>query len=494
MSKSRVCLVIPPSPFLSDERVFMSLGILKVASAIEKTYPVDVLDLSGVANFEDVIEEYVGTKQADMIGITVTTPQLPATVSIINVIRRLEPSIRIILGGPHITLVHAAFIRERDKGSNGRASSAFQGLAELADVLVAGDGEKAIFEALAANPPKLVNADDPESPLFLRNIDLNEMPWPARHLIDISSYHYSIDGERALSIVSQLGCPFGCGFCGGRLSPSLRRMRSRSKQSVLAEMEHLHITYGVKGFMFYDDELNVNHALFTDLLSGIIDLQERLGVQFRLRGFVKSQLFNEEQAQLMYKAGFRWLLTGFESASPEILVNMNKKATVEENSRCIEIAKANGLKVKALMSLGHPGESRATAEMTRNWLLHVKPDDFDITLITIYPGTPYYDDATPHHNLEKIWVYTYNGANLYSQDVDYRQVSDYYKGDPTIGYESFVYTDFLQPHEIVTLRNDIDRDVREQLNIPYPSSSPSTRYEHSMGQIHLPDSILRSAP
>lgn len=493
MSNQRVCFVIPPSPFLSDERVFMSLGILKVASAIEKTYPVDVLDLSGVSNFEDVIEEYLGTKQADMIGITVTTPQLPATVSIINVIRRLEPSIRIILGGPHITLVHAAFIREQDKGLNGRASSTFQGLAELADVLVAGDGEKAIFEALAPNPPKLINADDPESQLFLRNSDLNEMPWPARHLIDINSYHYSIDGERALSIVSQLGCPFGCGFCGGRLSPSLRRMRSRSKQSVLAEMEHLHITYGVKGFMFYDDELNVNHALFTDLLSGIIELQDRLGVKFRLRGFVKSQLFNEEQARLMYKAGFRWLLTGFESASPEILVNMNKKATVEENSRCIEIAKANGLKVKALMSLGHPGESCATAEMTKNWLIKVRPDDFDITLITIYPGTPYYDDAIPHPQLEKIWVYTYNGAKLYSQDVDYRQVSDYYKGDPTIGYESFVYTDFLQPHEIVRLRNDIDRDVRKLLNIPYPTSSPATRYEHSMGQIHLPDSILRSA-
>jgi hypothetical protein len=131
--------------------------------------------------------------------------------------------------------------------------------------------------------------------------------------------------------------------------------------------------------------------------------------------------------------------------------------------------------------------------MTRAWLLQVKPDDFDISLITVYPGTPYYDDATPHAQLEHVWVYTYNGANLYSKEIDYRQVSDYYKGDPNIGYESFVYTDYLQPGDIVNLRNDIDRDVRERLNIPFPTSTPAKRYEHSMGQIGLSTSILRSS-
>jgi hypothetical protein len=33
--KRKIALVIPPSPFLMDERVFVSLGILKVASALE---------------------------------------------------------------------------------------------------------------------------------------------------------------------------------------------------------------------------------------------------------------------------------------------------------------------------------------------------------------------------------------------------------------------------------------------------------------------------
>ena len=57
MKKEKICLVIPPSIFLLDERVFPSLGILKVASSLEEQgWPVEVLDLSGFTNYEDIVE------------------------------------------------------------------------------------------------------------------------------------------------------------------------------------------------------------------------------------------------------------------------------------------------------------------------------------------------------------------------------------------------------------------------------------------------------
>lgn len=490
--KEKVCLIIPPSPFLLDERVFMSLGILKVAAVVKKQHHVEVLDLSGVSNPVNVVTDYLETNKPNHIGITVTTPQLPAVVEIIGEIRIKAPGAKVVLGGPHVTLVHSAFQREQKRGVTGRAAASQEQLQELADVLVAGDGEKAALLAFSSNPPKLINADDPKTELFLGKNEIDQLPWPDRDFINVDSYHYTIDGVPALSLVSQLGCPFGCGFCGGRNSPSLRRMRSRSPENVLAEMEHLHKTYGIRGFMFYDDELNVNR-LFPQLMRGVIDLQKKLGVEFRLRGFVKSQLFTVEQAELMYEAGFRWTLIGFESGSSEMLLSMNKRATVEENSHCIEIAKRHGLKVKALMSLGHPGESSDSAKATRDWLLAVKPDDFDITVITVYPGTPYYDDSVPHSTSEKVWVYTATqGTRLYSKEINYCKVADFYKGDPNGGYESFVFTDHMTQQEIVTIRNNIEREVRQKLNIPFPAGATTVRYEHSMGQQgYLPSYVLK---
>jgi len=493
--KQTVCLIIPPSVFLLDERVFMTIGILRVAAVLERAdYAVDMLDLSGIANYEDAVRDYARNTEAVHFGITATTPQLPAATRIIAAIRSVRPDVKIILGGPHVTLVNAAYRQERRDGIKGRATRAFEKLCGLVDILVTGDGEEAIFEALRSDARSVIDADEPKSALFLTSARLTELPLPARHLVDVESYRYAVDGVRAVSLIAQLGCPFGCGFCGGRQSPSLRRVRMRTTQSIVSEMVSLYQAYGFRGFMLYDDELNVNPKMI-EMMNSIAFAAANLGVEFRLRGFVKAELFTAEQANAMYRAGFRWLLTGFESASPRILKNINKRATLEDNTRCLEIARHHGLKVKALMSIGHPGESAETVEDTRKWLLEVQPDDFDVTIITPYPGSPYYDFSVPHPERDGVWVYTTNEDRLYSYEVDYTKVADYYKGDPDGGYTSFVYTDSLTPEDLVRHRDFVEKDVRQRLGLPFNPAAPAIRYDHSMGQFgaRLPANILRSS-
>src|SRR5262249_33924126 len=102
----RVCLITPPSIFLLDERVFMTLGILKVAAVLEEAgVAVEFLDLSGVENYEEVTRDHLKRTQATCFGLTATTPQIPAATKIYRVLRALLPSARIILGGPHTTLI-----------------------------------------------------------------------------------------------------------------------------------------------------------------------------------------------------------------------------------------------------------------------------------------------------------------------------------------------------------------------------------------------------
>jgi radical SAM superfamily enzyme YgiQ (UPF0313 family) len=821
-----VCFITPPSSFLLDERVFVSLGILKVAAALEGAgVPVNFLDLSGIENYLAPLEDYLVRSTDAAIGITVTTPQLPAVMRIAATIRRLRPDLRIILGGPHVTLVHSAWKLEVKRGVIGRAHKALAQLQAHFDILCSGDGEFAIFEALKEDAPNIVDGDDPKGGLFLTDKTFSETPFPARHLVDMASYRYSIEGHRATSLVAQLGCPFNCGFCGGRNSKSLRIIRNRSVQSVLAEVEDLYRVYGYTGFMCYDDqteiltrdrgyvlfaelrsddqvaclnpngntlhyevpkriiskpfagelitfnsqaadlavtpehrmwatdygtinyrhvtaqemagrpsassqfllravwngespeffqipayvvqylgrnggspkvqvgqrnmpaelwirfmawylaegssyrpkvrngsgyricikqsishnpgnvkeigeiitalgykysyssdqfhidsrelyeylvgfgtsyekhvpaefklmssdlqdlflrtyikgdghvtpngqevitsysrrmrddicemaiksgrwarldekrqrvvlaqqrdgvvnspwgkksdissmrydgtvycvtvstgivlvrrngksvwcgncyddEMNVTRS-FVDLMNGLADLQDRLGTEFRLRGFIKSELFTAEQATAMYRAGFRWLLCGFEGAHDRILTNINKRATLADNTRCVALAKAAGLKIKALMSAGHPGESEETIGNIRDWLIASEVDDFDCTIITTYPGTPYYDFA--ERSGEGIWTYTHpkTGDRLHSYEVDYAETADYYKGDPKGGYKSYVFTDHLPAERLVELRNEVEDRVRATLGIPFNPGVAAQRFEHSMGQ------------
>jgi radical SAM superfamily enzyme YgiQ (UPF0313 family) len=388
--------------------------------------------------------------------------------------------------------MNAAAKREKKKNFVGsdRATKDLEQLGKIFDILVCGDGELAVFEALELEEG-IVDADDRKSKLFLSNDNFTELPLPARHLVDVDSYQYFIEGERAISLIAQLGCPFHCTFCSGRNSPFLRKIRVRSTDSVIREIEHLYKTYDMKGFMLYDDELNVNKQM-VPLMKEIKNLQKKYNTEFKLRGFIKAELFNDDQAEAMYEAGFRWLLTGFESGDERILFNIRKNATRDDNTRCVEIGKKHGLKVKALMSIGHAGESSETIANTKKWLLETKPDDFDCTIITTYPGSPYFDDAVFDG---KRYVYTdpKNGDRLYQAQLDYCVDQDYYKGAPDGGYISYVWTDHISAEDLVQEREKLEKEVRKKLNIPFNPSRSGLVHDHSMGMGNIPDHILRNS-
>ena len=55
-----------------------------------------------------------------------------------------------------------------------------------------------------------------------------------------------------------------------------------------------------------------------------------------------------------------------------------------------------------------------------------------------------------------------------------------------------MFTDTLTAEEIVALRDEVEKDVRAALSIPFNPGSVSVRFEHSMGQ-GLPDAIYRES-
>jgi len=463
-----VSFVVPPSPFLLDQKVFMTLGVLRVAAVVRDAgYPVECFSAEGGVDVSGLFHE-----SCNIIGVTGTTPQAK---DILEIADKLPYGPLKVLGGPHATLVNASI-----KTGSDRARPMLEELEDNFDTLIFGDGELAMLDFVQRTRGQQegttsIDADDPKCSLFLK--DLETLPFPARDLLNPSDYHYAIDGEPAASLIAQLGCPFNCGFCGGRSSSMLRRIRLRSTKSVIDEITFLYNTQGVKAFMFYDDELNVNPKLL-ELLTALQDLQCRLGVDFSFRGFIKAELFNESQAHEMASAGFKEILSGFESASPKILEVINKKATVEDNTEVIRLCDKHGIRIKALMSIGHPGESEETVNDTVLWLMSEAPDDFDLSLITPYPGSPYYDRA--ERQTDGSWLYETRGEVQYQRDVDFHHDAYFYKGIPG-EYDSTVWTKHLTATRLVELRDQSESVARKILQLP-ELTPVKAAFESSMGQ------------
>ena len=408
----RTVLINPPGSYLIDQKVFPPLGLLTVAQAWKaQGDDVEVIDMADGAE--------IPTDKKIRYGITCITPNMPAVKKICDSLKHAIKNPLIYLGGPHITVTGSASC-ERSKVEWNR-------LKEITPNLWAG--------SIITNQNEIL---------------------PLRSAVDLESYHYKIDGEKATSIITQTGCPYNCGFCSGRGSPHYRSASRKSVEFTMIEIDQLY-RQGYRGFMFYDDEINVNKPEFHKLLHALIEYQTSHDL-LSLRGFSRADLLTQEEATLMRAAGFKWLLVGFESGSDKMLKAMNKRVTVEQNTRAIEMARRAGMKVKALMSVGHPGESPETIEETRRWMKQVQPDDFDVTIVSIYPGTPYYEESVQCEN-QMSWLYEKNGERLYSRDIDFMSDESNYKGRPG-EYSCHIWTEYMQPIDLIRAREFLEGEFR----------------------------------
>ena len=454
----KICLINPPSPFLLDDRVFPPLGLLQVAAVLEEGgHEVAVADLGGVPDYKAEMAKHIDGW--NMYGITATTPQFPMAIDVLEVIRELDPGKRVMIGGPHSTVMPESCC--------------------MFDCVVMGDGEEAVLEALHPDAPSVIDRATTTTKGELR------WHWPARHLIDMDSYRYSVGGVKGTSMMLSQGCPYQCSFCSGRLVPYYRRVRSRNIDDVILEMEHLVAHYGIKAVMAFDDEVN----LLNEPLLEFCQKVKPLGMKFR--AFVKANLFNDVQAQAMAEAGFVDVCTGVEAGDDRILGVIDKQTTREINKRFVDLCRKYGMRSKAFTSIGHPGESYESVMRLKDWLLWARPDDFDTTCITVYPGTPLWANRERVGVTERgVPICRYvkrsrrpekDGATLFFEEIDYSKEAAFYKGKPH-EYVSFVWTPDLSKEDLVGLRDQVEEDVRKELGIPYPLRFSGDQFEHSMGQ------------
>ena len=406
-----ICLIIPPSPFLGDQKRNTPLGILYVAaSLIEYGYDVQMADLRNVAQSTWRHDFAKNIPVCDVYGITATTPEYPFAVKIAGALRHRIPD-AIVLGGMHVTAV-------------GSADPVF-------DSVIIGEGEISILKLMNDVEAGTLQPEY-RSPLIAPKKFYVSTLEPARHLLPEPSFintELCEKGERATAIIASRGCPFDCSFCASSTMWN-RLLRYRDPREVYYEIKKIIDVYGVRQFRFQDDTLTANKNWVIEFCD-IIDANN-LNIKWRANSRV--DFMDGAVLQRMYDAGCYELDFGVEDISQRVLDINNKKVMVQDIYNSLQLTKDIGIKTRVFLMIGLPGQGNDVATKMIQFIEDVAPDAVDLSTFVPMPGSDVYNNPDKY------------GIVLH-EDVDF---SDYVF---TLGlYGDEADRDFIFEHDV--LEND----------------------------------------
>ena len=132
-------------------------------------------------------------------------------------------------------------------------------------------------------------------------------------------------------------------------------------------------------------------------------------IDSHLKIFSRANRITAEVIELLKELDVDEVAIGFESGSEEILRNINKNITPEQNITAARLLFANGIDAVASFVLGLPGETRRSLQSTYDLALQITdlsysylgraPREVIANLIEINPGAPSFkklQEAFPH--------------------------------------------------------------------------------------------------
>ena len=222
--------------------------------------------------------------------------------------------------------------------------------------------------------------------------DLDSIPFIDRELVPWWLYHESWRlHDEFLYIMSGRGCMQRCTFCSWPAMLYNYRLRLRSPDNVLDEIERLVDKYGAKEIFDDLDTWPSKGRWARKFCNGMIErgLSERVVWNINAR----VDLLDYETAKLMKRAGCRVLKIGVESASQETLDRIKKRTTLQQIRDSVRLCRKAGLTLHLTAMIGYPWENRKDVLGTITFIKGLEPDSVQFSIVTPYPGTELYRQA-----------------------------------------------------------------------------------------------------
>lgn len=371
-----------PRQLESGKGIYPKLGLLYVAGYLEQHSELSpqVLDAHALGLDYAALEQELTRRRPDLVGITVLTFNLIDAWKTTRLIKRVLPDCQICLGGQHVTLYpdETLALEGVDFIVHGEGERAFT---ELAQTLKAGGDLAALRRIVGLG---FHGPDGPERhPVAARIEELDALPPPARHLIELGDYdHIVAQGQRLATMQTSRGCPAACLFCDIRKT----KFRKRSPQNVVDELNAL-LDQGIDDIFFVDDTITIDKKRVLELCRLIKDN----GRPFHFKISARVDTVNPELLAALAEAGCYRIHYGVETATPRLLKYLEKGQSPDSVRRAFGWTKAAGIGCFAYMMIGIPSETRAEMDATVRFAIELEPDYVQFSICTPYPKTALYD-------------------------------------------------------------------------------------------------------
>jgi len=403
------------------------LGIAYIASYLrENGFSVGLIDLRYYGNkWQSIVENVIRRENPKFVGIPCVTPTILEVMKISEIVKRVDPNVRVVWGGPHPSAVPEGSMKFR-----------------YVDMIVIGEGEETFKELISGKKLSQIKGLCYRSKnkikinqrrQLIENLD--ELPWPAYDMLPLERYGNPFLGK-SLIMVTGRGCPYNCAFCSSKVIHQ-GRYRVRSPRNVVDEIEYLYKKHHVRKLMFVDDTFTAYPKRTTEICNEII----KRGIKIEWACDTRVNSITEELLRTMKRAGCRLVKFGVESGDQKILNIIRKGITLEQVKRAVAFAKRVGLETHGFFIIGHPYDTKKTIKKTIRFAKELKLDYAQFSVMTPLPGTEVLTMA--EHNkgirlLTKDWwkFQRYGKPVIELPSMSAKELEHYHK----VAYRSFYFS------------------------------------------------------
>lgn len=363
------------------------LGLAYLASACERAgLRTTILDANAERLGPDEAATRLAALEPSVVGTTAVTPTIGIAARLAAAVKeRAGRRVPVIVGG-----IHATVLPEETLASH----RAF-------DYAVRGEGE----EILPALVRRLIEGATPAGvpgvawrgaggevrvEVGSGRIDsLDALPFPARHLLPNHLYR-SPESLRFTSLIATRGCPAACTFCAVPILHG-KRLRTRSPDSVVREMELCASRFAARFLSFLDDTFTMDRAWAMALAR---EIRSSLAVP-RLRWIclTRADRVDPELLDALRSAGCVRVEMGIDAGDPGTARAVRKGIGREEVLSAFRACRRAGLSTMGFAIIGYPNETVESMRATLALVREADPDYLQLSFAVPYPGTAMREEA-----------------------------------------------------------------------------------------------------